>query len=115
MKKSFLNKFKKLRPKTESELQAERKLLPRLQFMGYIMIGVTIASFIFALMAPQEPGEILEQDMENLSTAGLSLNDEDEMDLSAREVLNFYLVSLIFAGVGASCFLISWKKKKKLI
>ncbi|MBS0603599.1 MAG: hypothetical protein JSS60_01025 [Verrucomicrobia bacterium] len=116
--KSFLSKFEELKPKVPLQLDVERKLLPRLKFMGYVMYILSIATLTFAITAPKEPGigpELEKEDFANLSTSGVALmNDEDQLELNPMEVLNFYVVAVVFAAVGASCFLIGWKKKKTL-
>lgn len=117
MKKSLLNKIEKLKPKAPKQLEVERKLLPRLKFMGYIMVCITLATFAFAVTLPSETAmitEIQEKDFSHPSQSGIGTLEEDGLDLSPRDVLNFYVVSFVFAVVAASCFLISWKKKKVL-
>jgi hypothetical protein len=109
--KNFLNKCAELDPKVAAFIEAEKKLLLRLKAMGYVLFVVSAAALAFAIAAPDEleigPELILE------NTAGLSLSgDEDLLELSSREVFNYYVVSGIFALVGASCFLIVWKKRK---
>jgi hypothetical protein len=120
--KSFLSKFEELKPKIPIHLDVERKLLPRLKFMGYVTYILCLVSFAFAMTiqeeaesiaaSPQEEFAELE-DMEVVSGIGL-LSEDGELELAPTEVLNFYLVASIFAVVGTACFLIAWKKKKKL-
>jgi hypothetical protein len=109
--KSFLSKFEKLKPKVPVQLDIERKLLPRLKFMGYVMYILSLVSLIFAIIAAQEPDA--DYALTQKSTAGLNLeNDQDLAELNPIEVLNFYVISVIFASVGVACFLTAWKKKK---
>jgi hypothetical protein len=111
----------KKNPSTEEALSpshVEKELLPRLKFMGYLMTAFCIAAFLFALLAEREPAPppaaILER-YPPLKTSGPTLMaDEELLELRPTEVLNFYVVSLTFFLVGASCFLIAWKKKKTL-
>jgi hypothetical protein len=97
----------------------EKSLLPRLKFMGYLMSTFCAATLLFALLSPGNPGQEPEAALEGhppLKTSGPALmTDEDPLDLNPTEVLNFYVVSLTFFLVGASCFLIVWKKKKTLL
>ncbi len=100
-------------------LDSEKKLLPRLKFMGYVMQILAVASVTFAIVAPEESELETQLEMERFSAknkaAGLSLeNDDDLLELTPAEVLNYYLIGAIFAVVGSSCFFICWKKKKHL-
>ena len=109
--KSFLNKLESLKKQSPTQLEVERKLLPRLSFMGYVMLVCGLGSLTFAITVPQEitiGPELLQQEI-------LALTDEDPLELSPTEVLNFYAISSMFALAGASCFLISWRKKKTLM
>lgn len=115
--KSFLSKFRELSPKSPANLDVERKLLPRLKFMGYVMCFFALASLAFAIAAPEESiiSAEMERDVPSLETAGLNLeNEEGVLELSPTDVLNFYAISLVFAAVAASCFL-SAKQKRKLL
>jgi hypothetical protein len=115
--KSFLSKFTALKPRIPEHLEVERKLLPRLKFMGYVMYVWCIASLIFAIAIPQEEGNPMVQEASIIEAdaAGFAEDVDKELPIfSSTEVLNFYVVSLIFALVGVSCFLIAWRKQKKL-
>lgn len=96
----------------------ERQLLPRLKFMGYVMSIFCVATFSYALFASKghETGVgIQTQKHTNPDTSGpVLMTDENSAELNPAEVLNFYAVSFTFFLVGASCFLIVWKKKKTL-
>lgn len=97
----------------------EKKMLPRLRFMGYVMFILCLASVTFAIVAPEQPTSEAELMMEHFvnktHAAGVSLeNDDDLLELTPAEVLNYYLIGAIFALVGGACFLISWKKEKSL-
>jgi hypothetical protein len=119
--KSFLNKFEELKPKVPIHLDVEKKLVPRLKFMGYVMYVLSLIAFAFAFTIKEE-GEIIQPLQEGFTepeeiealTGIYLMSDDDELELGPTEVLNFYLVSSIFAVVGTSCFLIVWKKKKTL-
>ena len=118
--KSFSSKFEELKPPIH--LEVERKLLPRLKFMGYVMCTLCLASLAFAMLVeveteaiePPMKERIAEPDQIEAILKFELLTQNDEIELHPKEVLNFYLVALIFASIGASCFLIAWKKKKTL-
>jgi hypothetical protein len=112
--KSFLSKLEELKPEVPIHLEVERKLIPRLKFMGYVMYFFCLLSFVFALTIKEEE-ELLISELETNSEIPAILTDESELELAATEVLNFYFVSLVFALVGTACFLIAWKKGKKLL
>ena len=100
-----------------ARFDSEKKLLPRLKFMGYVMLILAVASVTFAVVAPEELESEVEMAMDRFSpnahAAGLSLeNDEDLLELTPAEVLNYYLIGVVFALVGGACFLICWRKKK---
>ncbi len=120
--KSLLSKLEELKPNIPIHLDVERKLLPRLKFMGYVMFAFCLAAFTFALAIkdeaevigpPPQEGFTEPDRIEAVARAELLLED-GELELSPTEVLNFYLVAVIFAVMGATCFVIAWKKKKKL-
>lgn len=114
--KTSLSNMQDLKPSASAKLEIEKKLLPRLKFMGYVMFACCTASIAYAIFAPREPEMGFDaQDFPTVHAAGLQLGgDEDPLELSPTEILNFYIVGLIFASVGASCFLTAWKKKKHL-
>jgi len=116
--KSFLSNFEKLKANIPVHLHTERKLLPRLKFMGYVLYIWCIAALVFAILYSKDSEQsagLVQENFGNANAAGLSLeNDEDLLELNPTEVLNFYAVSFIFALVGTTCFLIAWKKRKTL-
>ena len=118
--KSFLNKLEELKPQVPVHLEIERKLIPRLKFMGYVMLVLCLASFIFALTIKEETAVASEPTIAAVSTheeleavIPSPLTDE-ELEFVATEVLNFYAISFVFGLIGVSCFLIAWRKRKTL-
>jgi hypothetical protein len=118
--KSFLSKLEELKPQVPIHREVERKLIPRLKFMGYVMFSLFLVSFVFALTVKEEmiitPEATREESSngEELEAASPFLTDDSELELAATEVLNFYAVSFVFAAIGSACFLIAWKKRKTL-
>jgi hypothetical protein len=120
--KSFLNKVEDLKPKVPVQKEVEKNLLPRLKLMGSIMAFTTLVTLVFAFMIDEDSpaaspsaqaGFPVLEEIE--AASGLSLLvEESELELNPKDVLNFYMVSFVFAAVSASCFLIAWKKKKTL-
>ena len=121
--KNFLNKIEELKPEVPVQKDVEKNLLPRLKLMGSIMIFFAVATFIFALVVEEDTFApvststqlgfpVLEQ-IENAS--GISnLVEESQIELNPMDVLNFYMVSLVFGIVAISCFLTVWRKRKTL-
>ena len=111
-------KNKSFSSKEATHLEAERKLLPRLIFMGYILTGLFVITLGFAI-ATQNSAAVENTLATEETTAPNALimaliQDENLREPSPTEILNFYVVSAIFALVGATCFLVGWKKKKIL-
>lgn len=114
--KSILNKTEPPQVKENLALEIERKLLPRLKFMGYVMYVWSGASLAFAFMIPEEKQSSAYENYTIPNFTGMTF-EEDEEDLpeyKATEVLNFFLVAGIFAAVGTTCFWIEKKKRKTL-
>jgi hypothetical protein len=119
--KSFSNKLEELKSTAPAPHEVEKKLLPRLKFMGYVMYALCLVSFSYAIAAKEETetvppsqGGVIDPESTEAVVSLEMLSEEGELELSPTEVLNFYFVALIFAAVGTSCFLIAWKKRKKL-
>jgi hypothetical protein len=112
--KSLLNKIEALTPKGPHQIDIERKLLPRLKLVGYIMYTFCLVSLTYAIVGPGMPELELAANNYNLTQlAGLPL-EEELPELPHNEVLNYYLISSVFAVMGTGCFIIAWKKRKKL-
>ncbi len=116
--KNYSNKPEEIKP--ENVARAEIKLLPRLKFMGYVMSIIAIATLTFAIVVQEETeisAELLEQERDiKKNTAGIFLeSDEGVLDVAATEVLNFYMISAVFAAIAGTCFAIVWKKRKDFL
>jgi hypothetical protein len=113
--KSFSNECEAQQPKASIQLDVERKLLPRLKFIGYITYMWCAAAFALAILAPKNTAIDTDYSNQNFAVSGLDLEDAEELEeFNAFEVLNFYAVSAIFAVVGTACFMIAWRKQKVL-
>ena len=102
----------------KDDTEIEKKLLPRLTFMAYVMYTLCIASVTFAIFAPsfeEAESEVKETGFPSVALdalAGFLIEDEEE--LKPTEVLNFYVVGAIFATVGIACMWIEKRKRKFL-
>lgn len=103
-----------------ARIDSEKKLLPRLKFMGYVMTILCFATLTFAIVAPaqseSEAELMLETYAAKQNSAGLTLeNDEELLELTPAEVLNYYVITVVFALVGGACFFICWRKRKHFL
>ncbi len=82
--------------KTPEEI--EKKLIPRLKYLGYVLIAFSLVAFGYHLFS--EPAE------ERLLT-------EEEMltELSEPPLISMILVATSFGAVGATCITIAWRRK----
>lgn len=132
MHKTFWTKiceqWRHLRKKKEitpEQLHIERILLPRLRIMSYLLFLFCALSLSFVAVMTQETNFLIEVSKENGPSSAISLeqafppslfsNDvPDEIELDPMEVLNFYLISCIFAAMGFACLFFAAKKQKEL-
>lgn len=105
---------------TLEEIQVEKNLLPRLQFMGYVFFFFCILSILFGFIIGEEA---FAQIFTEHSASALSLersippaffldDTPDEIELVATDIFNFYIIGAIFAAIGVCCILFARKKKK---
>lgn len=78
----------------ENKGTVELKLIGRLRFLGYLLIGLSVVALLWPLLPEFEDEEI-----------------EEELLLERPEPLNPFMVSGAFVLVGISCILISWRKR----
>lgn len=82
----------------------EKQLLPRLRWLGYLLIFFAFCSFCYALSLEPPPfQENLPTDSE--VTSGLSLLSNDGR-------INAYSVAAVFTIVGISCMMIAAKRSR---
>lgn len=118
--KNFWNSLNTFKPGTPEQVEVERKLLPRLRVMGYLLVGISVLTFTYAIVAPKEEElYYLHQEeknaffQENELSSGLSLaTDDTPFELNPSEVLNFFVVSATFAGVGGLLLFTCWNRRK---
>jgi hypothetical protein len=90
--------------KKKSPSSVELLLSSRLLYMGYALFLFSFGFFIYALDAPPSsppPANFIPE--EELSAFA---------DLSPHDTFNFFAVSALFAVVGISCILTSYKKTR---
>ncbi len=98
--------------KNSNKKEIEQNLLPRLKWMSFILFALALGSLLIAFIGPKE----LSDEVQALIRLQERLFGEiGKLEPRAHEVLNFYVVSAIFAIIGLSLFLIFWKKSKSLL
>lgn len=97
--------------KTATDLEVEKQLLPRLKFMGTLLLFFSLcalcASFFFSF--PDFTASSIPSSEELATLPGLI--DED---FPTAERFSMILVCFSFALVGSLCLFFVWKKKKQL-
>lgn len=105
----------KIKHKNAHQLLIEKQLIPRLSFLGGLLIFFGLCSLVYAFYVHPLPTiDNFIPDTEK-QTEWLSLElEEIESDIAKivtpEEILNFYCVSLIFGSLGLFCLFTSWKK-----
>ena len=102
-----------------ARIDSEKKLLPRLKFMGYVMSILCAATVTLAIVAPEQPESeaqiMLDPYANKPHAAGISLENEDELlELTPAEVLNYYVISAVFALRRRSLFFHLLEKKRSI-
>lgn len=113
----MMNKNLSTKEKISQTHELEKKLLPRLKAMSYIFYVCSAISLSYAIFGPREAQEDHPVLFSNESTelySGLpALTDETPFELDPKEVLNFYVISLLFTIGGSLILFIAWKKQKE--
>jgi hypothetical protein len=92
-------------------LKIEKLLLaPRLKVVGAVMMVLSIAAFSYGL-ATQNSNKALSLQVDMQSAALTPSVEDDPSTPYPEDIFNFYVVSLIFAGLSLFCFA---KARKKL-
>src|ERR1700722_11671538 len=89
--------------------ETEKKLLPRLRYMGFLLLFFSLFTFSYALIvSPYLATPAEETTLVKEEEMGLPITDS-ELTLPNGKHLNLFLVAGIFGTVGLSCLLIFWK------
>lgn len=77
----------------------ERQLIPRLKYLGMLLFCFSLIAVSYSFL-PQDPEEAM-------------MMEEDALfpEFIEPPPLNMYMVAVIFAIVGSTCLVISWRKK----
>ena len=120
--KNSSNSNKEVDTKRQEEIQIEKQLLPRLKFMGLLLIFFSGCALCYSIFFSTEIDEQLALELANDGfttpqemqyASGLSITDNAPFDLFQVERFNAYIVTISFAVVGAICLFTSWSKQKK--
>jgi hypothetical protein len=85
--------------------EIERGLLPRLQVLGFILLGFGLIAFTWAVLYSPYPPPL--EDLLDEKEASLG------MPVSEPKRLNFFAVSAIFTTVGLSCLVFVKRRSKE--
>ncbi|HCJ83867.1 MAG: hypothetical protein A2Y28_01140 [Chlamydiae bacterium GWC2_50_10] len=94
--------------------EIEKKLIPRLKMMGYILFVFSAISLGYSFTLPSPEKTVFENVEDNEAAAGLTLFDEEEESLHPSAPKTYYFFALVFVSVGFFCFFIARRKKTKL-
>ena len=86
----------------KSNKELERQMLPRLKFMGTLLIFFGFCSFLYGMTL--DPPSPIDTPEEKQLSSGLTLLNEDGR-------INAYGIAGIFAVVGSGCIVIALKRK----
>lgn len=100
--------------KTATDLEIEKQLLPRLKFMGVLLLLFSVCAFCFSLFFSLPSPQKLATAPSNPSEEFAALPNLVEENFLAVENFDLSLVFLSFAIVGGLCLFFAWKKKKHL-
>lgn len=110
--------------KAQEEVEPEKQLLPRLRFMGLLLLFFSVCTLCYSIFftetVSQELSEqITTDDQTNLQemefTSGVSMMNAYPYDFIQVERFNAYIVTISFALVGAACVITAWHKQKKYL
>ncbi len=122
MKTNKTSSNEELNDKPLTDLEADMQLLPRLRFMGYLLLFFSGCALCYSLFFASDVPSNLAYDLstdgftspeEMEYAAGLSLNENASFTLFQVERYNAYIVTLSFAIVGSICLLSAYQKQKK--
>lgn len=104
-------------PKPPSVKEIEKQLVPRLRFMGIVLLFFCFSTLGYALFASpylsseDETVPILDEESIGLPS---STDELTPLELTQNERLNLYIVATSFALVGTCCLTLAWRKKKQI-
>ena len=106
----------KLKHKLVHQLLIEKQLIPRLSFLGWVLLFFGVCSLIYGfythpLSSIDNLGAETQKQTEWLSLEIEQIESDMAKMVTPEEVFNFYIVSIIFAGLGLFCLFTSWKKR----
>ena len=90
----------------------EKQLLTRLRTMGFIVWFFSISFLGYAVLSEIFIKE--EASFENMEEAGFTFSNSPIFMESREEKFNLYIASTALAIVGTACFVIFYRKKRKI-
>ncbi|MFI5333735.1 MAG: hypothetical protein ACHQT8_01035 [Chlamydiales bacterium] len=101
----------------KTTLETEKKLLPRLRFMGCVLLLFGAFACAYAIIADPYLSTVgLDNDQLVVEEEVIGIPEFEETPpfiVTSFERINLYIVAFIFSSIGAGCLLLMWKKKKE--
>ena len=112
---NFLNNAEDVAVKTVENEKLERQLLPRLQFMGFLLLVFCACTLMYiftqeesAFILPDEPLSPAEIEF----SATLGFPETENFSMEDPLSVNAFIIASSFFLVGAVCLYFVWKKKR---
>ena len=92
-------------------LDTEKKLLPRLRYMGILLILGSLFCLTYAIIIDPALTQLEIEKIENVIAEAESA--EEELFVEYSELLNLYLIATTFGIIGSLCLFGFTRKKKE--
>lgn len=93
-------------------LETEKKLLPRLRYMGILLILGSLFCLTYAIVVDPALPKLVVEEVEKVVTEVEEAEREPQVEYS--ELLNLYLIATTFGTIGSLCLFGFLRKKKEL-
>ncbi len=106
--------------KNFSNPELDKKLLPRLRFIGFSLLTFAVCSLSYSLISvPYVSTTVIEDDplikeSEEQAAGFPEITESPPFTVTEKDKLNLHLVTAVFSIVGISCIYLAAKKKKEL-
>lgn len=104
-------------PMTKSFHEIERLLLPRLRFIGMVLLFFSVFSISYSILSTPYLSTLgLERDEELVvqESSFIPEGEEGAFKTSPFERISLYFVASVFGVIGSSCLFMYWRKREEL-
>ncbi len=104
-------------PMTKSFHEIERLLLPRLRFIGMVLLFFSVFCISYSILSSPYLSTLGLDKEEELVIQEQSLipdGNEGPLKLSPFERISLYFVASVFGVVGSGCLYMFWRKREEL-